>query len=48
MATDGLTFLPTIKCSDCGVDIEISQLADHVCAPGSLSKNPLRVQSARL
>lgn len=33
MATDGLSFLPTIKCSDCGVDIEISQLADHVCSP---------------
>ncbi|KAL5371923.1 hypothetical protein DPSP01_013891 [Paraphaeosphaeria sporulosa] len=36
MATDGLSFLPTIKCSDCGIDIEISQLADHVCAPASL------------
>lgn len=38
MATDGSSFLPIIKCSDCGIDIDISQLADHVCAPTSLSK----------
>ncbi|KAF2023547.1 hypothetical protein EK21DRAFT_80614 [Setomelanomma holmii] len=25
--------LPTIKCSSCGIDIDILQLADHVCAP---------------
>ncbi|KAJ4290449.1 hypothetical protein N0V90_010665 [Kalmusia sp. IMI 367209] len=38
MATvDSLSFLPTIKCSDCGVGIEISQLADHVCVPASLT-----------
>ncbi|KAF2466040.1 uncharacterized protein BDR25DRAFT_269107 [Lindgomyces ingoldianus] len=30
-----LSFLPTIKCSSCGVDIDISQLADHVCAVSS-------------
>ncbi|KAF2438562.1 hypothetical protein P171DRAFT_163271 [Karstenula rhodostoma CBS 690.94] len=36
MGTDSLSFLPTIKCSDCGIDIEISQLADHVCAPAPL------------
>ncbi|KAF2659655.1 hypothetical protein K491DRAFT_590561 [Lophiostoma macrostomum CBS 122681] len=30
--TDRLSFLPMIKCSSCAVDIEISRLADHVCA----------------
>src|SRR5690242_19935988 len=30
-----LSFLPTIKCSSCGVEIDISHLADHVCAPSS-------------
>lgn len=39
MGGDSLSFLPTIKCSDCGADIEISQLADHVCALVPLSKN---------
>ncbi|KAF2190205.1 hypothetical protein K469DRAFT_624773 [Zopfia rhizophila CBS 207.26] len=34
-----LSFLPSIKCSSCGVDIEIAQLADHVCAT-TTSKNP--------
>ncbi|KAF2202781.1 hypothetical protein GQ43DRAFT_447877 [Delitschia confertaspora ATCC 74209] len=33
-----LSILPSIKCSSCGVDIEIAELADHVCAPAS-SKN---------
>ncbi|KAK8201250.1 hypothetical protein BKA81DRAFT_380493 [Phyllosticta paracitricarpa] len=27
-----VSFLPGIKCSDCGVEVEISMLADHVCA----------------
>ncbi len=27
------SFLPTIKCSMCAQDIEISQMGDHVC-PG--------------
>lgn len=27
--------LPMIKCSSCGVDIDILQLADHVCAPSN-------------
>jgi hypothetical protein len=26
------SFLPTIKCSNCGDEIEISRLADHVCS----------------
>ncbi|KAF2011553.1 hypothetical protein BU24DRAFT_283650 [Aaosphaeria arxii CBS 175.79] len=26
-----------IKCSTCGVDIDIAQLADHICAPASAS-----------
>ncbi|KAH7067293.1 hypothetical protein BKA63DRAFT_495144 [Paraphoma chrysanthemicola] len=29
--------LPTIKCSSCGVDIDILQLADHICAPSAPS-----------
>ncbi|PSN66393.1 hypothetical protein BS50DRAFT_413919 [Corynespora cassiicola Philippines] len=37
---DRLSFLPTIKCSDCGVDIEISQLADHVCATTATNDAP--------
>jgi hypothetical protein len=35
--TERMSFLPMIKCSTCGTDIEISQLADHVCAPLSSS-----------
>lgn len=27
-----VSFLPGIKCSDCGVEVEISMLADHICA----------------
>jgi len=27
-----MSFLPAIKCSDCGMEIEISKLADHVCS----------------
>ncbi|ORY19499.1 hypothetical protein BCR34DRAFT_527806 [Clohesyomyces aquaticus] len=33
-----LSFLPTIKCSSCGVEIDISHLADHVCAPSFSAK----------
>ncbi|KAH6642171.1 hypothetical protein C7974DRAFT_303092 [Boeremia exigua] len=29
--------LPMIKCSSCGIDIDILQLADHVCATAPLS-----------
>ncbi|OJD29746.1 lim domain-containing protein [Diplodia corticola] len=28
-----ISILPSIKCSDCSVEIEISKMADHVCAP---------------
>lgn len=31
--------LPTIKCSNCGTDVEISAMGDHVCskpAPGRI------------
>ncbi|KAL0075083.1 hypothetical protein F4703DRAFT_1889184 [Phycomyces blakesleeanus] len=24
--------LPTVKCSDCGEDVQIHQLGDHVCS----------------
>lgn len=31
--------LPTIKCSNCGMSVEISEMGDHVCkrVPGSCS-----------
>ena len=29
--------LPTIKCSDCNAEIEISRIGDHVCAEGQLA-----------
>ncbi|KAF2209757.1 hypothetical protein CERZMDRAFT_86719 [Cercospora zeae-maydis SCOH1-5] len=35
LARDGVrpaSFLPAIKCSTCGIEIEISALADHVCS----------------
>jgi hypothetical protein len=32
---NALSFLPTIKCSMCAREIEISQMGDHVCGePG--------------
>ncbi|KAJ5688537.1 hypothetical protein N7462_002929 [Penicillium macrosclerotiorum] len=33
MATSDMGFLPTIKCSNCGHNVEISVMGDHVCAP---------------
>ncbi|KAJ8112769.1 hypothetical protein OPT61_g4937 [Boeremia exigua] len=33
---DRMSGLPMIKCSSCGIDIDILQLADHVCATASL------------
>ncbi|KAF2276359.1 uncharacterized protein EI97DRAFT_458298 [Westerdykella ornata] len=45
--TDRMSFLPTIKCSTCSVDIDISQLADHVCAPSPAKSNaPPRLDRA--
>ncbi|KAF1957774.1 hypothetical protein CC80DRAFT_33629 [Byssothecium circinans] len=32
---DSMSLLPMIKCSSCGVDIDILQLADHICAPAA-------------
>ncbi|CZR53012.1 related to PXL1 LIM domain-containing protein that localizes to sites of polarized growth, required for selection and/or maintenance of polarized growth sites [Phialocephala subalpina] len=34
------SFLPTIKCSMCAADIEISQMGDHVCGTGSGEPTP--------
>lgn len=34
MARMSTAFLPTIKCSDCNAEIEISAMGDHVCAKG--------------
>lgn len=34
MARMSTAFLPTIKCSDCNAEIEISAMGDHVCARG--------------
>lgn len=33
MATMNMGFLPQIKCSNCGNNVEISSMGDHVCAP---------------
>ncbi|KAF2627396.1 hypothetical protein BU25DRAFT_62975 [Macroventuria anomochaeta] len=33
---DRMSGLPMIKCSSCGIDIDILQLADHVCAKAPL------------
>ncbi|KAK4695549.1 hypothetical protein P7C71_g2232, partial [Lecanoromycetidae sp. Uapishka_2] len=32
------SFLPTIKCSSCGIEIPISNMGDHMCAPEALPK----------
>ena len=37
-----MSLLPMIKCSSCGVDIEILQLADHVCVTASPSGKSTR------
>lgn len=36
-----MSFLPAIKCSDCGMEIEISKMADHVCS-NTASQTPLQ------
>ena len=48
LAADGMrpaSFLPTIKCSSCGNEIEISAMGDHICgkAPPSPSSTPASV-----
>ncbi|KAL8734630.1 MAG: hypothetical protein Q9181_003130 [Wetmoreana brouardii] len=42
MASMSTSFLPTIKCSDCNIEIEISAMGDHVCSktPASSSSMP--------
>ncbi|RHZ43239.1 uncharacterized protein CDV56_101205 [Aspergillus thermomutatus] len=32
--------LPTIKCSNCGMSVEISEMGDHVCKPGPAPPSP--------
>ncbi|OJJ42830.1 hypothetical protein ASPZODRAFT_155082 [Penicilliopsis zonata CBS 506.65] len=46
---EGGSFLPTIKCSSCGVDVEISAMGDHVCSPlaAPLQPPPLRITTTR-
>ncbi|KAE8164812.1 hypothetical protein BDV40DRAFT_259779 [Aspergillus tamarii] len=39
-ATMNMGLLPTIKCSNCGMNVEISVMGDHVCAPVSVSSTP--------
>ncbi|OCK79376.1 hypothetical protein K432DRAFT_330298 [Lepidopterella palustris CBS 459.81] len=39
------SFLPAIKCSDCGMEIEIVKMADHVCSNTS-SRMPVNILSA--
>ncbi|EME50019.1 hypothetical protein DOTSEDRAFT_68769 [Dothistroma septosporum NZE10] len=41
LAADGVrpvSFLPSVKCSDCGDEIQIAEMGDHVC--GSATTNP--------
>lgn len=35
MAALDAGILPTIKCSNCGVGVDISAMGDHVCANGN-------------
>jgi hypothetical protein len=43
------TLLPTIKCSTCSSEIEISRLGDHVCAaPTPSPKPPMDLLNAKL
>ncbi|KAJ5573361.1 uncharacterized protein N7459_007788 [Penicillium hispanicum] len=41
MTTMDAGFLPTIKCSNCGHDVEISAMGDHVCAPVDTGAAPI-------
>ncbi|KAL0263721.1 hypothetical protein SLS55_002702 [Diplodia seriata] len=36
-----ISILPSIKCSDCGVEIEISKMADHICAGPAAEPEPV-------
>lgn len=29
--------LPTIKCSNCGMNVEIMSMGDHICPPAGMS-----------
>lgn len=35
------TFLPTIKCSSCGQQVEISMMGEHVCGGPPAERKPL-------
>ncbi|KAL8822065.1 MAG: hypothetical protein Q9191_007194, partial [Dirinaria sp. TL-2023a] len=43
-ATRGASMLPSIKCSSCGVEIEISMMGDHACSQASSIPELLRLQ----
>ncbi|KAL1620182.1 hypothetical protein SLS56_009812 [Neofusicoccum ribis] len=36
-----ISFLPSIKCSDCGAEIEISKMADHLCDGAPAEPEPI-------
>lgn len=36
-----ISILPSIKCSDCGIEIEISKMADHVCSTSAPEPEPV-------
>ncbi|KAL4806257.1 hypothetical protein BDV18DRAFT_124980 [Aspergillus unguis] len=42
MAGSGMGELPMVKCSDCGVNVDILSMGDHVCAksPTAVSRTP--------
>ena len=58
LAADGVrpvSFLPTVKCSDCGDELQIAEMGDHVCgsttikpaATGTINPFTLRQMNAR-
>jgi hypothetical protein len=43
-----LSFLPTVKCSMCAREIEISQMGDHVCGGSGERKYPFVIISKQV
>ncbi|RYO97472.1 hypothetical protein DL763_002740 [Monosporascus cannonballus] len=39
-------FMPTIKCSSCGDQVEISMMGDHICKPAAPAAEPVAPQPA--
>ncbi|KAI8080816.1 uncharacterized protein B0P05DRAFT_539704 [Gilbertella persicaria] len=42
MASERISqILPTVKCSDCGKDVEIRRLGDHLCSTPPVPSIPI-------